>query len=305
MAKLIHDVDAPENRSLSTLKFIEIVENLGVSKYTLNELSDLVSGKKLVDMSGFSGNSTLLALGEDSSYCIKIGYSKSCLFKEKVLIGLFNRAGVADKVIHYIQDAVDILVTGVNPNYIAVEKIPTYKELAEFMGRSLREFHDIDWDSVELTYFERNVLNSNSDKIMSGVLSHSQGLGFFADYIGDHDYDSMKEYIKNNISSFNEDVIIHGDYNPRNVFTDGKNFKGIIDVTDCAFGDRHYDIIWAMWTVPLNSGVLGEPDKVAECEEILLDAYGRDAIDLNRLEFCKKLCCMYWQESNDIRYFGS
>jgi kanamycin kinase len=111
----------------------------------------------------------------------------------------------------------------------------------------------------------------------------------------------MKNYLKKYQADYIVDeVMIHGDFNPRNVFVSDGKLAAIVDLNDTCFGDRHYDIYFSMWTVALYSGILNSPDLVAECEKIFLDSYGREKIDMQRMEYCKRLTCMYWQEHNNI-----
>ena len=186
----------------------------------------------------------------------------------------------------------------------ALTKFTTITEMASFMGKTLREFHDINWDNYDMTEEEKNVLSNNGVRIISESLKHKEGLGFMADYQNDHNFKEMRNYIKSNINDYKaDDVIIHGDYNPRNVYVKDNQSAGFVDVTDSGFGDRHYDIYWTMWTISLYLGVQSDPKKVLECERAFLSAYGEDIIDEKRMNLCKKLNCMYWQENNDIKYF--
>ena len=50
-------------------------------------------------------------------------------------------------------------------------------------------------------------------------------------------------------------------------------------------GDRHWDIAWGLWTIHHNL-------KKTEYGEQFLDAYGRDAVDKDRLRICALLAAM-------------
>ena len=152
---------------------------------------------------------------------------------------------------------------------MAVNVFNDFRDLATFMGNSLRNFHDIDWNAVNMTQEEINILRSRTSCMIEKALSHESGLKFLAQYQHNLDYNSMKEYIiKHQAKYKNDDVIIHGDFNPRNIFAKGNTFAGMVDFADTCFGDRHYDIFFSMWTVSLYTGIIGQDDLVAECEKI-------------------------------------
>ena len=115
------------------------------------------------------------------------------------------------------------------------------------------------------------------------------------------DYDAMKKYLKEfkSLCKFDE-VLIHGDYNPRNVFAISPDKTWFVDMTDMCFGDRHYDIFFAIWTLQFYFGINKDIQKAKKCEEMFIDAYGRDVFDDNRYNYCKYLVCMYWNEHNDL-----
>lgn len=71
----------------------------------------------------------------------------------------------------------------------------------------------------------------------------------------------LEKWLKKN-KYISDDVIIHGDYNLRNVFAKNSTFAGMVDFADTCFGDRHYDIYFSMWTVALYSGIIGQEEQV-------------------------------------------
>ena len=303
MAELLDGVEAPKTGEISYQKVIEILERKNISRNTLLYLKELLNTRSILDKSGYSGTSTIIVpkRGQLSGYCIK--FSENSLEEEKILLNLFNRYGLTSRVIDYIRDSEDILITESIDYPLALESISDYIELAKFMGKTLRNFHDIKWEK-ELTQEEQKVLENHGKRIITNSLEHSEGLEYMAAYQEDYDYNRMLEYIRENKEDYQLDVIIHGDFNPRNVFAYKGNFMGFIDVTDAGYGDRHYDIFWTMWTIALYSGILANKEKVQECERNFLESYGYDMINEKRLTLSKKLNCMYWQPNNNIKYFN-
>lgn len=79
------------------------------------------------------------------------------------------------------------------------------------------------------------------------------------------------------------DVIIHGDYCLPNVLLDGDlKFTAFLDMNAAGRGDRHHDLYWGIWSLAYNLGTDIWTD-------VFLDAYGRDQLDLNRLELAREL----------------
>ncbi|SFM37493.1 kanamycin kinase [Paenibacillus sp. 1_12] len=79
-----------------------------------------------------------------------------------------------------------------------------------------------------------------------------------------------------------DDVIIHGDYCLPNIIMDHFSFKGFIDLGEGGIGDRHYDIYWGIWTLNFNL-------KTDTYTNLFMDAYGKNAIDKDRLSYFTQL----------------
>ena len=79
-----------------------------------------------------------------------------------------------------------------------------------------------------------------------------------------------------------QEVLAHGDHCLPNVFFREGRFSGYIDLGDAGLGDRHLDVCCAVWSLGYNTGS-------GRWRERLLDAYGRDAIDEERLRVCMQL----------------
>lgn len=58
-----------------------------------------------------------------------------------------------------------------------------------------------------------------------------------------------------------------------NVILDDWRFSGFVDLDCAGVGDRHVDVYWALWTLWFNLHTDAYGDR-------LLDAYGRDLIDM-------------------------
>lgn len=300
---LIEDVPMPVDAKVKNRQIFEALRKRGCESREIQYIKKLIGERDAYDFSGYSGITTIIIPKNNANevgYCIKISDNPSGLYNVFVLCNMMARFGFSSNVVDYISTNKDYLITEQIEIPMALNVFKDFRELAKFMGLSLRRFHDVDWHEVKFLQNESEILQSKSQCIIDVALSHEKGLDFLGQYQHDMNYEMMRKYIKEHQKDYISDVMIHGDYNPRNVFTDGEGKIQLVDFADTCFGDRHYDIYFSMWTVALYTGIISNQSLVSECEEIFLTAYGKDKIDCNRLKFCKKLTCMFWQEHNDI-----
>ena len=301
---LIGDVSMPSDSKVENRKIFEALRNRGCLKEDIEYIYSLIGEREAFDFSGYSGITTIVVPKSnpaDKGYCIKISDNPSELYENSIMCSLMAKYKFSSNVVKYISSNKDYLITEQIDAPMALNVFNDFRTLAQFMGTSLRNFHNTVWELDKMTKEELNILRSRTESMFKKALSHEKGLEFLAQYQKNMDYESMRGYLKQHQYKYiSDDVIIHGDYNPRNVFAKNSTFAGIVDFADTCFGDRHYDIYFSMWTVALYSGIIGQEELVSECENIFLDAYGRDKIDNSRMELCKKLTCMFWQEHNDI-----
>ena len=78
------------------------------------------------------------------------------------------------------------------------------------------------------------------------------------------------------------DALVQGDCCLPNIFFQDGRLTGFIDLNEAGLGDRHFDIGWLLWSLAYNL-------RTADWNDRLLDAYGRDAIDADRLALCRRL----------------
>lgn len=62
-------------------------------------------------------------------------------------------------------------------------------------------------------------------------------------------------------------VILHLDYHPLNVMTDGENITGVIDWTNCSIGDKRFDIARTLSILRLEGSKLYEDNSVIQAFE--------------------------------------
>lgn len=302
--KLIDDVDMPKDQKVEINQAFEKLKLRGCKETDLEYLKSIIMDGEIYDFSGYSGITTFLVTNRrnnEKNLCIKISDRPFELQRNYVIMGLMSKYNLFPKIIKFFSINKDYLITEAITYPMALNKFKDFRKLSEFMGKALRNFHDIQWDISSMTEEEKKTLETKSESILPEALSHEKGLKFLAQFQGDCNYDKMKEYlIKYQEEYIKDEVIIHGDFNPKNVFAKNDKLGAVVDLTDTCFGDRHYDICFSMWTVALYCGILNDSKITEECNNIFLDSYGRDKIDKRRMKYCEKLACMYWQEHNDI-----
>ena len=304
MKKFLEDVDAPTSNLVSNKDLFEILKEKGCCKTELSILQDYIQKRDVIDVSGFSGNTTFIVPEHNknkSGLVVKISQNENELFNDAVVTRLMAKKGCSSNVLNYFSSNKDYLITEVITSSPAIDEFTSLDSMAAGMGKSLRQFHEIDWKKDEFTSDEIDVLVNNPNKFIDIALSHEEGLSYLKDYIKEYNYRTMKKYILEYCYKFESDeVIVHGDFNPRNIFINKGKLDKMIDFTDTHYGDRHYDIYFTMWSSALYLGILDDPKKIEQFNRIFLDSYGRDVIDYERLRLCGNIVCMYWQEHNDI-----
>ena len=307
MKKFLNDVDAPKDKIIRNRDLKRILEH--DSRLNDNDVSYLltiINGNDIVDVSGFSGVTTLLCMDNlKKGYVIRIGDKNHKLDDIFIKNNFLNKYNLTSKTIDYYNGCVDILVTEPICGKMVLDEYCDLELMAKFMGESLRKFHEYSFDINELDESERKILLNDSNYYINTALSHANGLRYFGEYLGVDNYTRLKKEIDAEKNLFkNTEVMVHGDFNPRNVFVNNNQFAGVVDLEYMHFGDRHYDIAFSVWSCCLYLGVLNDIEKVNYFKNIFYESYGLDIIDFNRLNYCNKVVCMFWQEHNDINSLG-
>lgn len=297
MSKILGDVDAPQLSVYTSNEAIKILKQMECCANELYYLDDVIEGRNVYDLSGFSGNTTLIVPKNKNNkgICIKISESSDELYDTYTALNFFNKYGCTSTVTDFFSCNKDYLISELIESKTVLEELKTINEMAFFMGSSLRKFHDIDFSKMNKE--EKTLFVDYKDKFVDEALNHEVGLRYYADYLHNHDYEKIKEYIEENRKLFKTDeVMVHGDFNPRNVFVNNM----MVDFTDSHLGDRHYDICFSVWSIGVYLGIVDNHILMDQLRDIFLDAYGRELIDYDRYNLCDKVVCMYWQEHNEI-----
>jgi kanamycin kinase len=300
----INTIERPVDFRVDTDKILEALQKRGCLETDIAFLMKLISNQEVYDVSGYSGSTTIITKALKAGtqeYCIKICDNPGKLKGEADIWRIMAKNNMTSQFVKYISTNKDYLITNRISSPMALSKYPDLVELSRFMGRTLRKFHNISWKEECLEDYEIKFFEERTTHMYETAISKEEGLRFVADDIGNKDYALMREYLRKHrdICKFDE-VLIHGDYNARNVFAIGPDTVWFVDLADMCFGDRHYDIFFAIWTLQFYFGINKDILKARECEKMFIDAYGWDVFDINRYKYCQYLACMYWDEHNDI-----
>lgn len=299
----LNGVEPPGRKKISNGIFIKILkEKIKCSDYLIDYLKVLSDNKEILDVSGYSGSSTILIEDNkyDDSYVVKI-QPKNSLFEEFIAYKFYNKYNLTSNALKY-EDCgnYEIMIVKKINALTAGQYFDTFEEVSKFMGTELRRIHDMNFDCHNMTYEERFVFDNKYKRIYKEALESNEALIYMCQYLNDYDILKMKEFLRKNVDYIDGKTLLHGDFNPNNVFVKDGKLVGVVDFKDTGFADRNYDVFWSMWTTSLFSGLHYNREKLDKCEKIFLDSYGRDAIDEERIEFCKKLTCLYWKQHDEI-----
>jgi kanamycin kinase len=197
------------------------------------------------------------------------------LLREAQMTEYFNKKGLGAKVVSYISDKNDWLLTkkvkGEDCTFDTYLADPV--RLADIMGKRLRMLHETSAEDCPvkdrvgeyIALAEKNYKTDNYDKS-----AFPDNFGFKSGEEAYYVLQKGKHLLKN-------EVLIHGDYCLPNIMLDNWDFSGFIDVGNGGIGDRHIDLFWGVWTLWFNL-------KTNEYTDRFLDAYGRDKIDMDKLK---------------------
>ena len=230
----------------------------------------LVEGAQLYDSSCCSG-AKVWFVDRDGGYYLKQAPAGT-LEKEAVLTRFFHQKGLAAKVLGYESGAWDWLLTARIPGEDCI--FPAYLEdprrLCDTTAQLLRMLHETDHRGCP-------VPDRTSDYLREAEANHRRGMcdiNLFSDRWKLGSAEEAWDELARNGRYLKRDVLLHGDYCLPNIMLEDWNFTGFVDLGAGGVGDRHVDLLWGMWTLEFNL-------KTDAWEERFLDAYGRDAVNMD------------------------
>lgn len=229
-----------------------------------DEIRPALSGARLYD-SSCSPRAKVLCIDKDEGYFLKRA-PKGSLEKEFAMTNYFHGKALAPKVLTYLNDAEDWLLTERIPgeDCVAAKHLEQPERLTEILAQRLFLLHHTDFTGCPFP-------NHTEHYISKAVQNHRDGIfdkNLFPDNWG---YRSAKEafgVMEKSAGLLKTDTLLHGDYCLPNILLLDWNFSGFVDLDSGGVGDKHVDLFWALWTLRFNL-------KTDRYRERFLDVYGR------------------------------
>ncbi len=244
------------------------------------EVRRLIDGVPLRENHGCSGAQTFY-FPRDGGMYLKTAPSGS-LERAWRMQAYFAEHGLSSPVVLYVSGAQDWMVTAALPGEDGTSPrcLADPERLCTVFGAALRQLHETDAADCPV----RDRMEELS--AMASASSFSQAhLDRIARYIGAANAAHAPAEIAAGRGCLENHTLIHGDACLPNILLRDWQCTGFIDMAEGGLGDRHYDLAWGLWTLDYN---LGPGDWGA----VFLDAYGRDAVDPERLRVCGLLAAM-------------
>jgi kanamycin kinase len=232
------------------------------------ELREFLSGAGLTDCS-CSQEAAVVFADKDGGYFLKSA-AKGALARENLMTRYMHEKGLAAKVIAYVSEERDYLLTERVPgrDCTAPEHLAQPERLCDMLAECLVVLHGEDTagcpvpNETEL-YLKAAELNMRLERYNKN---------HFPDSFGYATAEEAWNVVEAKGHLLKTDTLLHGDYCLPNVMLDGWQFSGFIDLDSGGVGDRHVDIFWALWSLEFNL-------KTDRYRQRFIDAYGRDRVD--------------------------
>ncbi len=235
-------------------------------------IKEIINGGVVYD-SSCSSEATVYYIEKENGFFVKHG-RKGALDKEAKMTDYFHTKGLSAKVLKYISDESDWLITEKvsGEDCICKEYLSDPKRLCDITAEKLRMLHSIDFSDCPIQNRNEIYINTAIENYRSGNYDKTH----FPDSFGYADAESAIDMVLKNKHRFKSDVLLHGDYCLPNIMLDNWKFSGFIDLGNGGVGDRHIDLFWGAWTLNFNFNT-------EQYRERFFDAYGRQDIDFDML----------------------
>ena len=202
---------------------------------------------------------------------------KGKLLEQAELVRYFSEKGFTAPVIKYVSTEADFLLmarvsgeSGIHPSALAEPD-----KLCGVLGESLRRLHDTKASGCPIAGVTSKMIAPAKQRYLSGNYD-----AWMLEYVDISDAKAGYELLCANETALDESTHIHGDACLPNIMLNKDfSFSGFIDFEGGGMGDRHFDLLWAVWSLSFNLKTNAYKDR-------FLDAYGRDAFDLERFKLC-------------------
>lgn len=238
------------------------------------ELQSLFDGATIYDSSS-SPEARVIYIEKDGGYYLKSA-AGGALLNEAKMTAYFHEKGLSTEVLSYVFGERDYLLTRrvVGEDATNKEYLSDPKRLCDLMAESLRRLHETDFSDCPIDIRNETYLETIKENYSRGIYDPA----FMQERFRGFDRDRAYDFVMNNRTALSGRVLLHGDYCLPNIMLDNWRLSAFIDLGNAGVGDRHIDLFWGAWTLNFNLGT-------DEYRARFFDAYGRDLVDLDKIDY--------------------
>lgn len=168
-------------------------------------------------------------------------------------------------------------------NGISAHHLSDPARLAASLGEAARRLHETPADGCPVRGLTEGWL-AGARRAAAGQPRLTR---YLSDYLGVYTAQNALREMEalSSAGALDSQTLVHGDLCLPNFMLDDFRFTGFIDLGEGGLGDRHYDLFWTLWSLSYNCG----DDRF---RGRFLDAYGRDAVNEDKIRFCGLMNCL-------------
>ncbi|MGI5900409.1 MAG: aminoglycoside 3'-phosphotransferase [Christensenellales bacterium] len=248
------------------------------------EILPYIEGSRVFDYSSSKRAKTYF-LDKDDGYFLKIG-ARGALEQEALMMRHLSKLGFTARVLQYVSGDGDFfLMEKVQGEPCSASKYLDCPEaMVKIISENLRRLHDSPTEACPFNKATSSLIPAAIAGLKSGRCN--RWMIKSAGFSGPED---AYNFIKANADKLVEDTIIHGDACLPNIILRDFDFSGFIDFEGGGMGDRHHDLLWAIWSLEYNL-------KMDKYRETFLRSYGDDAFDSERYKLCCAINGLAWED---------
>ncbi len=194
---------------------------------------------------------------------------KSALYQEQKQTHLMNTYGFGAKVLTYVSEEYDYLITEKIDGNPLTSYVSNPKLCCEILASALKKLHITKTKNMPISILMEEYLHQDVMPVFQPKYLISKVKNLDENRLNQL-YQSIKSYLE-------IDTLIHGDACLPNVMVKDSMFYNFLDMAYCGLGDKHYDLYWAIWSLEMNL----ETD---EYTDYFLECYGKENIDEAKFE---------------------
>jgi kanamycin kinase len=228
-----------------------------------SECAEYIKDAKIYDSSCSKDARVFFIDGKEKLFIKKS--AKGTLEKEYIMTEYFNKFSLAPKVIKYISNEFDWLITQKVYGKDATHMIDQPLKLCDLWAETLYALHCTKATNCPVPERTNEYISFAEQNYFAGQFDAS----LFPDNWGYTSSEDAWHEIQRNKSALKNDTLIHGDYCLPNVIFDNWKFVSHIDLGNAGIGDKHIDLFWGVWTLNFNL-------KTDKYTDRFLDIYGKN-----------------------------